>query len=46
VYGSVHTNGELFTISVDTNSGNVRVKVTPSSSSSTVFKISRNLLTV
>lgn len=46
VYGSVHTNGELFTTSVDTNSGDVRLKVTPSSSSSTVFKISRNLLTV
>ena len=46
VYGSVHTNGELFTTTVDTNSGNVRLKVTPSSSNSTVFKISRNLLTV
>lgn len=45
-FGDVYTNSSLFSLSVDTNSGNVRLRVTPSSSSSTVFKISRNLLKV
>ena len=42
----VYTNSSLFSLSVDTNSGNVRLRVTPASASSTVFKISRNLLKV
>ena len=45
-FGDVYTNSSLFSLSVDTNSGNVRLRVTPASASSTVFKISRNLLTV
>lgn len=42
----VKTNSSLFSLSVDTNSGNVRLRVTPASSSSTEFKISRHLLKV
>lgn len=45
-FGDVYTNSSLFSLSVDTNSGNVRLRVTPASTSSTVFKISRNLLKV
>lgn len=45
-FGDIYTNTSLFTLSVDTNSGNVRLKVTPASTSSTSFKLSRNLLTV
>lgn len=42
----VFTNSSLFGVTVDTDSGNVRVKVTPASASLTVFKFSRNLLVV
>jgi hypothetical protein len=45
-FGDIYTNTSLFSLSVDTNSGNVRLRVTPASSSSTAFKISRNLLKV
>lgn len=45
-FGDIYTNTSLFNLSVDTNSGNVRLRVTPASESSTVFKISRNLLKV
>tara|TARA_Y100000389_G_scaffold178315_1_gene191374 strand:+ start:1908 stop:2651 length:744 start_codon:yes stop_codon:yes gene_type:complete len=45
-FGDIYTNNSLFSLSVDTNSGNVRLRVTPASTSSTVFKISRNLLKV
>ena len=45
-FGDIYTNTSLFNLSVDTNSGNVRLRVTPASASSTSFKISRNLLKV
>ena len=45
-FGDIYTNTSLFSLSVDTNSGNVRLRVTPALSSSTAFKISRNLLKV
>ena len=45
-FGDIYTNNALFSLSVDTNSGNVRLRVTPASASSTAFKISRNLLKV
>jgi hypothetical protein len=45
-FGDIYTNNSLFSLSVDTNSGNVRLRVTPASASSTAFKISRNLLKV
>lgn len=45
-FGDIYTNTSLFNLSVDTNSGNVRLRVTPASTSSTAFKISRNLLKV
>lgn len=36
-YGELITNSELFSVEVDINSGNVRVLVTPTSATSTVF---------
>ena len=47
-FGTVLAGGttELATFSVDISSGNVRLRVTPASTSSTSFKLSRNLLTV
>jgi hypothetical protein len=45
-FGDIYTNGSLFNLSVDTSSGSVRLLVTPSSSDSTVFKFSRNILKV
>lgn len=45
-FGDIYTNTSLFNLSVDTNSGNVRLRVTPATASSTAFKISRNLLKV
>lgn len=37
-YGELITNTELFSVEVDVNSANVRVLVTPTSATSTVFK--------
>ena len=36
-YGSVYTNTPLATYDVDISSGNVRIRVTPASATSTVF---------
>ena len=38
-YGTLYTNGSLGTFDVDISGGNIRLRVTPSSSSSTSYKI-------
>jgi len=43
-YGIIITNSSLYDVSVSLSSGNVRLSVTPASSSSTVFKWSRQLI--
>jgi len=43
-YGIIITNSSLYDVSVSLSSGNVRLSVTPTSSSSTVFKWSRQLI--
>lgn len=43
-YGSIQTGTKLFTVDVDINSGNVRVLVTPTSATSTVFKATYSLI--
>jgi hypothetical protein len=43
-YGILYTDVELFTVTADIDSGNVRVRVTPASATSTVFRIVENLL--
>jgi len=45
-FGTIKTNSSLATFDADINSGNVRVRATPSSSSSTVYKISKVLTKV
>jgi len=46
-FGTIKTTSDsLATFDADINSGNVRVRATPSSSSSTVFKISKTLTKV
>ena len=45
-FGTIKTGSSLATFDADVNSGNVRVKATPSSSSSTTFKISKTLTKV
>ena len=44
-YGTIKTGVSLATFDSDINSGNVRILATPSSSDSTVFKMSRTLIT-
>ena len=43
-YGIIITNSSLYDVSVSLSSSNVRLSVTPASSSSTVFKWSRQLI--
>ena len=43
-YGSIQTGVKLFTAEVDINSGNVRVLITPTSATSTVYKASYTLI--
>jgi hypothetical protein len=43
-YGILYTDVELFAVTADIDSGNVRVRVTPASATSTVFRIVENLL--
>jgi len=43
-YGIIITNSSLYDVSVSLSSGNVKLSVTPASSSSTVFKWSRQLI--
>lgn len=43
-YGIIITNSSLYDVSVSLSSGSVRLSVTPASSSSTVFKWSRQLI--
>lgn len=43
-YGVLLTDGNLFTVDVDINSGNVRVLITPTSATSTTFKTSYTLI--
>jgi hypothetical protein len=45
-YGTVLTDGELATFAVDIDSGSLRVRITPTSSNSTVFKFKRTLIVV
>jgi len=45
-YGTVLTDGELATFAVDINSGSLRVRITPASNNSTVFKFKRTLIVV
>ena len=45
-FGTIKTGDALATFDADINSGNVRVRVTPAFSSSTVFKISKTLTKV
>ena len=45
-FGTIKTGAVLATFDADINSGNVRFRATPSSSSSTVFKISKVLTKV
>jgi hypothetical protein len=45
-YGDITTGTSLFTLSVDTSSGSVRLRVIPAPANSTVFKFSRNILKV
>ena len=44
-FGTIKTGVSLATFDSDINSGNVRILATPSSSDSTVFKMSRTLIT-
>lgn len=43
-YGSLLTGDNLYSVDVDINSGNVRVLITPTSATSTVFKASYTLI--
>lgn len=43
-YGVLLTNGSLFSVDVDISAGNVRVLITPTSATSTVFKASYTLI--
>jgi hypothetical protein len=43
-YGMIRTGASLFTTDVDISAGNVRVLVTSTSATSTVYKISQNLM--
>ena len=45
-YGTVLTDGELVTFAVDIDSGNLRVRITPATTNSTVFKFKRTLIVV
>ena len=45
-FGTIRTGAILATFDADINSGNVRVRATPASDSSTVFKLSKNLTRV
>ena len=45
-YGTVVTDGELVTFAVDIDSGSLRVRITPASTNSTVFKFKRTLIVV
>ena len=45
-YGTVLTDGELATFATDIDSGNLRVRITPASNNSTVFKFKRTLIVV
>ena len=43
-FGTINTGSILATFTADINSGNVRILATPSSATSTVFKMYRNLI--
>ena len=43
-FGTINTGTTLATFAADINSGNVRILATPSSATSTVFKMYRNLI--
>ena len=45
-FGTIKTGSSLATFDADINSGNVRVRKTPSSDTSTVFKVSKTLTKV
>ena len=45
-FGTIKTGSSLATFDADINSGNVRVRATPSSATSTVFKVSKTLTKV
>ena len=45
-YGTVLTGSELATFAVDVDSGNLRVRITPASNNSTVFKFKKTLIVV
>ena len=45
-FGTIRTGAILATFDADIDSGNVRVRATPASDSSTVFKLSKNLTRV
>ena len=45
-FGTIKTGSSLATFDADINSGNVRVRATPSSDTSTVFKVSKTLTKV
>jgi len=45
-YGTIRTGQSLATFSADINSGNLRLRVTPTSTTSTVFKLSKTTIKV
>ena len=45
-YGTVVTGSELATFAVDVDSGNLRIRITPASTNSTVFKFKKTLIVV
>ena len=45
-FGTIRTGALLATFDADINSGNVRVRATPASDSSTVFKLTKTLTRV
>lgn len=45
-YGTVVTGSELATFAVDVDSGSLRVRITPASTNSTVFKFKKTLIVV
>ena len=45
-YGSIITGQSLATFSADISGGNLRLRVTPTSTASTVFKLSKTVIKV
>ena len=45
-FGTIRTGASLATFDADINSGNVRVRATPTTDSSTVFKLTKTLTRV